>query len=318
MKTAFVIGEALVDIVHTAHGTTRSAGGSPRNVAVGLARLGMPTTLSTRIGLDASGGHMVRDLEQSGVGITDRSLHRGRTSTATVRLNPVGDALYDFDVDWEWNDSIADDASIVHTGSLATSLAPGADDVVSSLAFLTSRSRNPPLVSFDPNIRPSFIDSPARLRARVDALASMADVVKMSHEDAAWLHPGTSVDEVIDIYLQKGAGVVAITLGPDGCVLTAGGVPIVRLPAFPVQVEDTIGGGDAFMSGMLFAIAHLDLDSVIRTRAIGGGQLRLIAHTALLTARATVARAGAQPPTLSELAMSAIDMLACADGSPAT
>ena len=65
--TALVIGEALTDIVREADGTACSRpGGSPANVAVGLARLGVPTALLTRLGADGNGDALREHLEQSG------------------------------------------------------------------------------------------------------------------------------------------------------------------------------------------------------------------------------------------------------------
>jgi fructokinase len=50
-----VIGEALTDVITTPEGTTEHPGGSPANVAYGLARLEVPTGLLTAIGADRRG-----------------------------------------------------------------------------------------------------------------------------------------------------------------------------------------------------------------------------------------------------------------------
>jgi fructokinase len=93
---------------------------------------------------------------------------------------------------------------------------------------------------------------------------------------------------------------VAITRGGSGC-LVASAASRLTLPSLPVDVVDTIGAGDAFMSGLLFAILSQDLDGTIREGTIAESDLVTIAETALRSARVTVSRAGANPPTLAEL-----------------
>ncbi|MDR7188210.1 fructokinase [Microbacterium sp. BE35] len=302
---AWVIGESVIDIMRTSDRMTSAYGGSPRNVAFGLARLGVPTRFSTRIGLDRAGGHLLRDLEAAGVHVAASSLSSSRTSTAIAHLDDAGDAAYEFDVDWQWRQEPAPTGiTIAHTGSIATALAPGAEQVLATFADLRARGADAPLLSFDPNVRPSLMDSAALTRERVAAFTELVDVVKMSHEDAAWLHPRATVDEVVAIYLQAGARLVVVTLGARGCVLSTRGETI-SMPALPVQVVDTIGGGDAFMSGMLYALLHADLQGALRSETMTPTHADYIARTALASARATVARAGAVPPTLAELGLDA-------------
>lgn len=298
---AWVIGESIIDIVRAPRHTTDAFGGSPRNVAFGLARLGVPTRLSTQIGLDPAGGHLLQDLQSAGVQVSESSLTRRPTSTAIAHVNDAGDAAYKFEIEWQWQrEAPPHGVSIVHTGSIATALAPGAEQVLATFTDLHARSADAPLLSFDPNIRPALMDSAAQARGRVLEFAELVDVVKMSDEDAAWLHPGATIDEVVALYLHAGARLVVVTLGARGCALSAGG-EMISLPAMPVQVVDTIGGGDAFMSGMLFALLRLDLRGALRRGAVTTTQARLVARTAMASARATVARAGALPPTLDEI-----------------
>lgn len=298
---AYVIGESLVDVVTTQERTSTAFGGSPRNVAFGLARLGVATELSTRIGLDPVGGHLLRDLDRAGVRVAGSSLHGGRTSTAIAHLEDNGNATYEFDIDWDWHpDPVPATTALAHTGSIAATISPGADRVLATFAELRTRGAAAPLLSFDPNIRHSLIDDEATTRRRVSAFAELVDVIKMSHEDAAWLHPGVPVADVLDIYLGAGIGMAVITMGHEGCVLSTGTNPI-HMPALPVRVVDTIGAGDAFMSGMLYAILENRLDAAFRGRTLTTGQAVALAHTASLSARATVARPGAMPPTLGEL-----------------
>src|SRR5919109_446277 len=96
-----VVGEALVDITYApGRATTELPGGSPMNVAVGLARLGIPTTLAAQIGDDAAGHSIRRHLTDSGVRLEALG-PIGPTATATARLDESGHATYEFDLRWD-------------------------------------------------------------------------------------------------------------------------------------------------------------------------------------------------------------------------
>ena len=125
-----VVGESLVDIVTTTNGTTEHPGGSPANVAYGLGRLGVDTTLLTSIGGDRRGAVVEDHLARAGVRFLPGSRRPGRTATAAATLTAEGSARYDFDISWEL--PIATPIvipRILHTGSIATFLAPGATAV---------------------------------------------------------------------------------------------------------------------------------------------------------------------------------------------
>ena len=87
--SVLVVGEALVDVIH---GRPRP-GGSPMNVAVGLARLGVSTTLHTNLGRDDAGLLVERHLRASGVMITPESWTDAPTSVAEVKLDAAGDSV---------------------------------------------------------------------------------------------------------------------------------------------------------------------------------------------------------------------------------
>ena len=133
--TFLVVGEALVDVVPAratdgGAGTRDLPGGSPANVALTLGRLDHRPTLVTSLGVDERGG-LVRDwLEAAGVRIVTSVTSTGRTSSATVVLDGSGSATYDFDLTWEPPVGelyvAVSEADVVHAGSIATVLDPGA------------------------------------------------------------------------------------------------------------------------------------------------------------------------------------------------
>lgn len=96
-----VVGEALVDILAWVGGPRRShPGGSPANVALGLARLGHPVRIATRVGADPHGRLLRAHLEDNGVKLAAGSVVGAPTSTATAVLDSTGAADYTFDITW--------------------------------------------------------------------------------------------------------------------------------------------------------------------------------------------------------------------------
>lgn len=293
-----VVGEALVDIVHRGDGSVdEKPGGSPANVAITLGRLGRRPRLLTHVG-DDDRGRLVRAwLEASGVEVTGRAA--ARTSTATAVLDATGAARYAFAIEWDVDAAGADIPGAVHVGSIATTLAPGADAVLG----LVERARGRALVTFDPNIRPSLVTDADDVRRRVRALIEHADAVKASDEDVAWLHPGADLEEVARAWVAAGPALVVVTSGAEGALAaTASG--IVRVPAPRVDVVDTVGAGDTFMGALVDGLLDAGA-SGSRARetiaALDGARLTSLLRRSADAAAVTVSRPGADPPTRAEL-----------------
>ena len=294
---AIVIGEALVDVIRDATGGVRShPGGSPMNVAVGLARLGMDTDLVTQLGDDDNGRMIVEHLRDSAVTLRAGSITVDPTSTATATLDASGAATYVFDLRWDIALPVVEGADLIHTGSIGSILEPGAESVRTVFASADPST----LLSFDPNIRPAIMGERDEVTRRVEDLAARCHVVKMSDEDAAWLYPNRTLDDIADQYIAGGTTLFAVTRGARGCLIRTEGVD-VRLPAPPVAVVDTVGAGDAFMSGLLYAIFGSGLTGAVLTGGLDRADVERIAGIALRSAAITVARAGANPPRAGEL-----------------
>lgn len=310
-----VIGEALVDVLVAPTGTRRSRpGGSAANVALGLGRLGHPVRLATRIGDDPAGKQIRAHLEDSGVELARGSVTAGPTSRAVARLGPDGSAAYAFDLAWNPAPETLDPAGgvapvHVHTGSLATALAPGNSLVIAA----AERLRATATLSYDPNLRPALLPDPERERPGVERMVALSDVVKASAEDLAWLHPGVDPRAVAARWALTGPALVVLTLGGDGAaVFWRHGR--YRLPPTPVDVVDTVGAGDAFMAGLLSGLLHTGLlgaadpDATAAARARRAlrkatasahlsGDLGPALTFAARVAALTCTREGADPPT---------------------
>ncbi|WP_043442780.1 carbohydrate kinase family protein [Arthrobacter sp. L77] len=304
-----VIGETLIDEVVSDTASMRAhVGGSPMNVAVGLARLGHPAQFVGRYGDDDYGRMIQQHLRDNAVPFPVRP-DAAPTSVATARLDPAGGASYDFQLVWDLpglagqKDTLLDGSTLLHTGSIATMLAPGADDVLALVA-----SAHPLVtVTYDPNCRPTIIRDAAFARQQAERFVALADVVKASDEDLAWLYPGRAPEESARAWLEAGPAVVVVTRGSKGPwgVCRAGEVSV---PAPPTSVVDTVGAGDSFMAALLGALVDSGLDGahhrddLLRiTREQLTGMLQYAARAAAIT----VSRAGANPPTRDEMARSA-------------
>lgn len=301
---ALVIGEALVDVVEHADGRREEhPGGSPANVALGLARLGRAVDLLTWLAPDAYGERVASHLEASGVHVIPGDRSPVATPVAMARLDERGQASYEFDLTWDLPATWAgDDAAplLVHTGSIATTLTPGGPAVLREV----TKRRATSTVTYDPNARPALMGTPEQTLPVVDGFVAVADVVKASEEDLTWLHPGQEPDDVAVRWAQSGPAVVVVTHGEHGAfAATASGVRL-QVPAVRVDVADTVGAGDSFMSGLidgLWTEGLLGAENRAALRAIDEDTLRRVLDRCIRIAAITVSRAGANPPRRAEL-----------------
>jgi fructokinase len=299
--TALVLGEALIDIVKRGSHENEHAGGSPMNVAVGLGRLGLPTTLDTWIGRDERGALIRKHCADSGVHLVPGSDQAAKTSTALATVDDAGQAQYTFDLAWElppvpkWLHP-----TVIHTGSIAAVLEPGGSSVLDAVRAGAEHAT----ITYDPNARPQIMGARDGASLRIQELVSLADVVKVSDQDMAYIYPDGELLEEAANWLEAGPGLVIVTRGEQGAVgITASG-HWVEVPPHSAVVVDTVGAGDSFMSGLIWALAELDLLGAAKRdalRAISEAQLRHVMEQASRVAAITVSRAGANPPWLREL-----------------
>ncbi len=301
MSRALVIGEALIDIVESdGRIVGEFVGGSPLNVAVGLGRLGRGVDFLTHIAEDDRGKRIIEYVENSGVQLVSGSTGASRTPTAVATLDAAGSAHYQFDIDWQLagTPEVATPL-LVHTGSIATVLEPGCR----ATAALLDAYRMSATITFDPNVRADVVQDDDIARGRIDRLIERADIVKVSADDLRWVDPRHSPEQIARAWLEVGPSIIAVTSGRQGAfaVCRAGSVSV---PARPVQVADTVGAGDAFMSGLLDALWSRDLLGADRRRdlaRIGADALEGVLRSAALSAALTVARPGADLPDRAAL-----------------
>lgn len=302
MTHVLVIGEALVDAVERpGQPTAEHPGGSPANVALGLGRLGRHVSLLTWIGTDERGRRVAEHLGSSRVELAPGSTGAERTSVARAVLDDDGVATYDFDLLTDLPEMPPlEGITAIHIGSISAVLEPGASRIDEAL----ERARGAVLLSYDPNLRPSLMGEADGVRGRVEHLVAQSDVVKASDEDIAWLYPDVDPVEVIRRWAQTGPALVVLTRGGDGSTAVTSAGEEYSLPAPPVQVVDTVGAGDSFMSGLLNGLWSADLlhkGAHSEISELGPHALRTLLDGAAAVAAVTVSRAGANPPSHLEL-----------------
>lgn len=303
-----VVGEALVDIVRTPDGQVKEhPGGSPANVALTLVRLGRTTTLLTRLGDDERGRAVADHLRRAGVFLDPTSFVAGPTSTAAAQLDTDGSATYEFDLVWDLppleearSEMLAAQALCLHTGSIAAVLEPGAARVRQHVEV----ARRTATISYDPNLRPALMGAAEDVLPLVESLVRLTDVVKLSDEDARWLAPHMSLEDLAEEWLTMGPAVVVVTRGGQGArAWSAAGA--VDVQGRPVTVADTVGAGDSFSGGLIDALWTADLlgaDKRAALAAIDFATLAAVVGHAIAVSAVTVSRPGADPPTRAELA----------------
>ncbi len=250
-----VIGDALVDEI----GAARVVGGAALNVAVGLARLGLPARLVAMVG-DDDAGRLVREhCAAHGVELLATSAPRGTAVATAVR---EGDTMrYDFNaagttrfVDLSGLEHALETAPLVVVSCLAlereAQLAP-------LLALPGSRER----LLLDPNARPAYLREPGareRFAAGLDALAARALLVKVSDEDTELVY-GEDADRTAARWLDAGACAVAVTRGPEGASIATRGERVrAAVPQLPAPVVDTIGAGDSVLASLTASVVAGD------------------------------------------------------------
>ena len=299
MSQVWVTGEALIDLIP--EGTDRKpvVGGGPANTAKALSKLGINTQFIDGISNDEYGQMAKDELVSVSVKLDYVKYSDKPTCLAIVSLSNSGSATYkfvientatfDFTHDWLPNPQ-ADRPSLLHIGTLAIAIEPGASVL---FEWAQSVAKVAPIV-FDPNIRPAVISDRAQYVAQVERWVAISSAVKVSDEDIKWLYPSLEIDQVVNIWLERGPSLIVVTYGDKGLTGYRKGEKIT-VDALKVKVADTVGAGDTVGAILVEAIVKDGLDSLT------GSRLESMLKRAAKAAAITVSRVGANPPTSEEL-----------------
>jgi fructokinase len=304
-----VAGEALLDVflgAQTPEGVALDArvGGSPFNVAVGLARLAQPVAFLGAIGRGPLGERLVRALAAEGVDLRCVQRVAAPTTLGLAALDAVGVPEYSFygagGADRQLSaaalDALPATTGAIHIGSYATVVEP----IATTLATLIERERSRHVISYDPNVRLNVESDITRWRSRVAWLVERAHLVKVSEEDLALLYPGGAIDDIAPQWRTAGAAVVVVTRGAHGASAWCAGGRVDVEPV-PVTVVDTVGAGDTLQAALLTWLAEQDRLSIASLRALSRDSLRAALRFATRAAAITCSRRGANLPRRAEV-----------------
>jgi fructokinase len=297
-------GEALVDLVEQDGVLRPVAGGGPFNTAVALGRLGLAVAYLGTLSRDEYGAMLAERLVEAGV---DMSLVRSSdaaTPLAVVRRGDDGASSYAFylaatsfgDLPPDAVPPLPDDAWAIHVGTLGLAVDPPA----AAYEELLEREAGRRTIVFDPNVRPAVFGDPRAYQSRFERLAGLANVVKLSADDASWIYPGLPLEDVLERILALGPRLVALTLGAGGAI-AASGDGSARVAAVPVTVEDTVGAGDSFGAALVAALFEQDALGSTDNRPLDDSLLERALTYAVSASAITCMRTGAVPPSRAEL-----------------
>ncbi|MDN6199264.1 carbohydrate kinase family protein [Corynebacterium flavescens] len=289
--TIHVCGEGLVDLVPVAPGSlndlTPALGGGPFNVAIAAARLGADVAFQSRLSTDGFGRELVAALEREGIDTTWVQRGDEPTTLAVTTIDPDGSASYTFYTEGTADRLVAPrlaPADIACFGTVSLALEPGASRYANLLREFAHQGT---LVALDPNIRPFYATETHR--AFLQELLPYVTLLKLSVDEVEFLGPAA----------LKKVPIMVITDGSAGLRVVAGTTDF-QLPAYPVEMADTIGAGDAVLGALLTTIDERGLDRDALER-LSQYDWQKILEFAAKAAAITVSRTGAQPPTRAEV-----------------
>jgi fructokinase len=300
-----ISGEALIDLIPDpikANAYDAVLGGSPYNVAIGLSRLGAPTAFISRISADGNGEALAASLAANSVDLSYVARDARPTTLAFVmRGTAKTGSRYSFYLDgtaydgpWPFPAEWPKGARHLHVGSFSAVERHG-QAVVEAMRLASSRAT----VSFDPNIRPFVTPDRESVARLVERQVSLARLVKASEEDLEWLYPDRGLQDSLAAWTKSGPRFCVATLGERGAIAMLGKKRI-EVPAPHVEVVDTVGAGDSFMSALLSA---MDRDHALGAEASAPsqGELERWLRFAATASAITCTRKGSDPPTRKEV-----------------
>jgi fructokinase len=305
-----VCGEALMDVF--ASGETPSGlaldariGGSPFNVAIGLARMGQPVGFFGGLSTDFLGDRLRQALAAEGVDPRTQHTTSARTTVSLVGVDAQGVPSYAFygegsadrDVPPSALARVPPEARAFHFGSFAMVV----DPVAATQRALIEREHTRSLISYDPNVRLNVEPSVDAWRETLAWMLPRTHLLKVSDEDLRLLYPDTDPATLAAEWLACGVALVVVTRGGDGALAWTA-AHAVSAPAVPTRLVDTVGAGDTFQCALLTWLAEHDALSAEALRALPKASLESAVAFAGRAAAITCSRRGADLPRRSELA----------------
>jgi fructokinase len=304
-----ICGEALYDVfpvAETATGFSLDAriGGSPFNVAVGLARFRRKVGFLTGLSSDPLGRRLERALASEGVAGDYLIKKQNPTTLAVVGLTSAGVPHYTF-YGHDAADRVVTEADLPPLPAEVTGLHFGSYSLVvgqtaEAFLILAQRHAKDRLISLDPNVRLGVEPDVAAWRRRVEAFSEIADIVKVSDEDLELLFPGDALESAVTRWHSRGVQLVVVTRGAKGALASLRGETF-EVPGRKVKTVDTVGAGDTFQAALLCGLEETGKASKAGLEALGVDDCRRLVDFAIAAAAVTCSRRGADLPRRDEV-----------------
>jgi fructokinase len=304
-----VCGEALMDVYvrdATATGLLLDArvGGSPFNVAIGLARLGRASHLLAGLSNDVPGERLMQSLRDEGVGTSLVLRSEAPTTLSVVSVGHSGVPRYAFHghgaADRQLTPAtlppLPPEVRVLQFGSFALVVEP----VGPTLRGLAARERERCLIAYDPNVRLNVEPDVQRWLPIVHEMITLSHVVKVSDEDLGLLYPNESPALVAGRWLGDGVRLVIVTRGATGCEAWSR-QGHATASSLPIEVVDTVGAGDTFQAALLTWLDEHDALDPAAIDALSIAELAALLGFAARAASITCSRRGADMPRRAEL-----------------
>ena len=304
-----VCGEALMDVyagASSAGGMLLDArvGGSPFNVAIGLARLNQPVAFFGALSRDVLGQRLLRALHDEGVATEGVARVDAPTTLSLVGLDDSGVPTYSFHghgcadrlLPIDALARVPAPARAFHFGSYAMVIEP----VSATQRALVEREHRRSLIAYDPNIRLNVEPDIQRWREILQWMLPRTHLLKISSEDLDLLYPEQDAAALARGWITQGVALVVVTHGAAG-VSAWTADQALRVAPVTVEVVDTVGAGDTFQAALLAALAERDVLSADALRAMPAAFLREVLGFAARAAAITCSRRGADLPRRGEL-----------------
>ena len=249
-----VVGDALIDELRDDSGVREFVGGAALNVAVGLTRLGVPTTLIAMVGDDEAGSHIRSYLADFGVELLATPGRVGSSRAVSTRSGS-GEPVYEFNdaakgrriVFGEAERRAMADAAIVVVSCFPFDDAPQAEEFAHAVADSQG------VLAIDPNPRSGMMSDRAEFVRGFERLAAGAALVKVGEDDAQLLYDAP-LDALRTRLVDLGVPAVLATEGAAGASIEAAEMIVTHpISDLPGRIVDTMGAGDAAFAAAVAA-----------------------------------------------------------------
>ena len=249
-----VVGDALIDELRDDSDVREFVGGAALNVAVGLTRLGVPTTLVAMVGDDEAGSHIRSYLADYGVELISTPGPRGSSRAVSTRSGS-GEPVYEFNEAAKQRRIVfgeAEKKAMADAAMIVVSCFPF-DDEAQTDAFTHAVADSQGVLAIDPNPRSGMMSDRAEFVRGFEKMAAGAALVKVGEDDAQLLY-GASLDTLRARLVDLGVPAVLATEGAAGASIEAGEIVMTHpVSDLPGRIVDTMGAGDAAFAAAVAA-----------------------------------------------------------------